>query len=441
MLGKHERRPFHSQQGIVDTKLGMYPQEWSIRRLSDVTDIRVSNVDKKRISGERPVLLCNYMDVLNNDYVHNQIEFMKATATESEMRKFALKAQDVIITKDSETREEIAECCVVIEDLENVVCGYHLAILGPKTDCVSGFFLKDILRSPTVHQQFVKFANGITRFGLTLSAIHGALVPLPPLPEQRKIAEILGTWDKVIALTEQLIAAKQQRKKGLMQQLLTGKRRFKEFTQSNDTYRTGLGDVPVDWGVVQVQDIAQVNAENLSERTDPDAMYLYIDLSSVDRGIISISQGRRHFADLPSRARRVLHKNDIIMATVRPNLLGFALCDFEPQGVLCSTGFALISSRNRFDSEFIYQSLYGDGIQRQVQGLVTGSNYPAINSSDVRKLKLLWPKAAAERKSIGAVLRACDDEIDLLGQKRDELRRQKKGLMQQLLTGRVRVKV
>lgn len=134
-----------------------------------------------------------------------------------------------------------------------------------------------------------------------------------------------------------------------------------------------------------------------------------------------------------------MHKGDVIMATVRPYLLGFAVCNFEARDVLCSTGFALISPKVPVDSNFIYQSLYGSITSRQVHALLTGSNYPAINSSDVKKLKFIWPQTVAERERIGNVLQACDQEIALLERKLAALKAQKRGLMQRLLTGRVRV--
>jgi type I restriction enzyme, S subunit len=212
----------HSQE-MKDTKLGVYPKEWSIRQLSDVVKIQVSYVDKKSKPSEHRVCLCNYMDVFNNDYVHNQMDFMEASATEAEIQKCALRAQDVVITKDSETREEIAESCVVTEDLKNVVCGYHLAILRPKKSSISGFFLKDALRSPQIHHQFVKSANGITRFGLTVPVIHNALIMVPQLEEQERIATVLQTCDREIELLERKRDALQRQKKGLMQRLLTGR--------------------------------------------------------------------------------------------------------------------------------------------------------------------------------------------------------------------------
>jgi type I restriction enzyme S subunit len=266
-------------------------------------------------------------------------------------------------------------------------------------------------------------------------------IPLPSFPEQCKITDLLNTVDQAIALTERRIEAARQRRKGLMQRLLTGRVRFPEFVQAQEFHQSKLGQVPVDWRVVPIQNVARVNAETLGSNSNPARHYLYIELSAVDKGNIVMPAERQRFADLPSRARRVLRKGDVIMATVRPNLLGFAVCDFEPQDVLCSTGFALISPEELSDSQFIYQSLYSDTVLRQVHGLLTGSNYPAINASEVKKLRLFWPESKDERKRIATVLQACDREIELLTQKRDTLQRQKKGLMQRLLTGRVRVEV
>jgi type I restriction enzyme S subunit len=260
------------------------------------------------------------------------------------------------------------------------------------------------------------------------SDITEQVVFVPPIEEQRKIAEILGTWDEAITLTERLIAAKQQRKKALMQQLLTGKVRF-----------GGVANKA--WQDVRLKEIATINANTLSGKSDPEHAYYYIDLASVNRGKIDFPTYKERFANLPSRARRILSKSDVIMSTVRPNLLGFAVCDFPTADVLCSTGFALITPHNSKNEKFIYQSLYGSYIQRQIDGLVTGSNYPAINSTEVKQMRILWPESDKERDLIGQVLSLCDEEITLLQQKAVALRKQKKGLMQQLLTGKVRVKV
>jgi len=105
------------------TKIGRIPEEWEVVGLKNTADIRFSNIDKKTIAGEQSVFLCIYLDVYNNDYITREINFMPATATEKEIKKFTLMKGDILLTKDSETPDDIAVPSVVIEDLENVLCG------------------------------------------------------------------------------------------------------------------------------------------------------------------------------------------------------------------------------------------------------------------------------------------------------------------------------
>ena len=98
---------------------------WSTYKLKDIADVRVSNVDKKTSNAETPVKLCNYMDVYLNDYVTKSIEFMAASASKSEIERFHLQAGDVIITKDSETPDDIGVPAVVTDSIDGLVCGYQ----------------------------------------------------------------------------------------------------------------------------------------------------------------------------------------------------------------------------------------------------------------------------------------------------------------------------
>lgn len=204
---------------------GFVKQQWFSTTLNEIADIILSNIDKKIKSGQQIVRLCNYTDVFNNDYITNSMPFMESSASEREIERFTLQKHDVIITKDSETSEEIAEPAVVIEDLTNVLCGYHLAILRPDASRVYGPFLKDLLMTPLVRYQFARKANGITRFGLTKDTIHGIRLTIPSPEEQHRIAAVLQTCDREIHLLQQKLAALQQQKKGLMQRLLTGELR------------------------------------------------------------------------------------------------------------------------------------------------------------------------------------------------------------------------
>ena len=135
-------------------------------KLGDTCEIIVSPVDKKTIDGELPVKLCNYTDVYYNNSIGSEIDFMDATAKSSEIEKFSLIENDVIITKDSEAPDDIGVPAYVKETIDNLLCGYHLAILRPKKQTI-GKYVCYALISPRAKYDFYRFANGITRFGLT----------------------------------------------------------------------------------------------------------------------------------------------------------------------------------------------------------------------------------------------------------------------------------
>lgn len=167
--------------------IGDIPEHWEVRRLRTMAAVRASSVDKNTNENEVPVMLCNYVDVYKNDRITSAIEFMKATATQEEVRAFELKSGDVIITKDSESWDDIAIPTFVPEALPGVVCAYHLALIRPFPGEIEGEFLFRAFSSDPVADQFRIAATGVTRFGLVQGAIKGAFFPLPPLDEQRAI--------------------------------------------------------------------------------------------------------------------------------------------------------------------------------------------------------------------------------------------------------------
>jgi type I restriction enzyme, S subunit len=196
--------------------------EWRTVKLIEVAEVIVSPVDKLTVDGETSVLLCNYTHVYHNIRITKALNFMIATATEKEIAKFTLIKGDVIITKDSETPNDIAVPSYVSEDLGNVVCGYHLSILRPRKNEIDGEYLSYLLSTAEIRYYFFTLANGATRFGLSVGSIEKAQFNLPPLPEQEKIAAVLSAADEEISTLEKQLAAYKQQKLGLMQQLLTG---------------------------------------------------------------------------------------------------------------------------------------------------------------------------------------------------------------------------
>jgi len=162
-----------------DSLLGRIPEEWKVVKLKDVADIRLSNVDKKTDLKGKIIQLCNYLEVYQNDYIIKGMNFMHASATNNEIKKFKISKGDVIITKDSEEYNDIAKPAYVRDEIENLICGYHLALIKPLNN-INGLFLSKVLSFRNVNIYFQQRANGITRFGLTKETITGAIIPLPP---------------------------------------------------------------------------------------------------------------------------------------------------------------------------------------------------------------------------------------------------------------------
>lgn len=207
----------------------------------------------------------------------------------------------------------------------------------------------------------------------------------------------------------------------------------------NTNYKNSpLGMIPNDWEVKHFGDIADIDSESLNSKTDKDYEFDYISLSDVDCDEFKIETSRQTFANAPSRAKRIVKKGDVLMSTVRPNLQGFSFIKDDVKDLIASTGFAVITAK-KCNNNFLYQYLFSSGITRQFYQLLVGSNYPAINSSDVRKLKIPLPPLP-EQKAIASILSTWDaaiqNNVQLIAQK--EL--YKKWLMQQLLTGKKRLK-
>jgi type I restriction enzyme, S subunit len=169
--------------------LGDVPLHWDIALVKHVADVRFSGVDKHSHDHETSVRLCNYTDVYKNDKITGDMDLMQATATAGEIARLTLKAGDVIITKDSETPDDIAVPAWVPVGLPGVVCAYHLGLLRPEPGRIEGEFLFRAIGSARIAEQFHVLATGVTRFALGKHDVKNAVIPLPPIGEQKVICK------------------------------------------------------------------------------------------------------------------------------------------------------------------------------------------------------------------------------------------------------------
>lgn len=295
----------------------------------------------------------------------------------------------------------------------------RLIVLKPKISIDARFFCEYI----NYGIEFAIESTGVPQ--LTAPQISNYLIPIPPKPEQRAIAQALSDVDGLLNALEALIAKKRAIKQAVMQQLLTGRTRLLEFSGA--------------WEMKRLGDVSDIDPENFTTNTNPNYKFNYISLEQVDSGKL-LGYSEEIFQTAPSRARRILRNGDVLMSTVRPNLMAHFFFQDQIPNAVCSTGFAVLrAKRNLSHPYFLFVQLFSKGVNDQITKILAGSNYPAINSRDVKLIEIPCPPQVSEQHAIASVLSDMDSEIAALEQRRDKTRAIKQGMMQELLTGRVRL--
>ncbi len=157
----------------------------------EIAEVFASSVNKKSVKREVPVKLCNYMDVYSNCNIYESMNFMKATAPKKEIARFKLYKNDVVITKDSEDPKDIAIPAYIAEDISDLICGYHLVIIRPDSQKISGRYLFHILNSRWARHAFIPFTQGTTRYGIVSYAYDKIKIPFLNMDQQVKFADTL----------------------------------------------------------------------------------------------------------------------------------------------------------------------------------------------------------------------------------------------------------
>lgn len=210
--------------------LGDIPVGWEVKRLKFVATIHASNVDKQSYEDEQEVLLCNYIDVYNNEFINDTLPFMKATASNEQMKKHRLHIGDVLITKDSEMPNDIGVPAYVKEIAKDLICGYHLYLIRTSNRNLIGEYLFRFLQSKNVNGYFETYANGVTRFGLGSYAVKSIFILVPSKEEQKQIADFLDAKtakiDKAVVLIESQIEKLKEYRSSLIYHAVTGKIRI-----------------------------------------------------------------------------------------------------------------------------------------------------------------------------------------------------------------------
>ena len=231
------------------------PDGWEVKPLGSAATCVVSSVDKLSREDEIPIRLCNYTDVYNSEFITLALDFMRATATEAEIAKFGLLVGDVIITTDSESWDDIGVPALVTEAADDLVCGYHLALIRPLKREMDGAFLLRCLQAKPIRVQLELMARGVTRSGIPKSDISAVRLPVPPLAQQRVIADYLSRetarLDSLLTAKQRVLGLLAERRVAQIARAVT--RGLDPHVQLRDSGVSWLGKVPAHWNIAPLR--------------------------------------------------------------------------------------------------------------------------------------------------------------------------------------------
>lgn len=386
------------------------PPEWREKRIYDVAELRTSNVDKKSAEEEIAVKLCNYVDVYYHDRITSELDFMEATATEAQVERFSLQKGDVVITKDSESPDDIGVPALIAESIPELVCGYHLTILRAFEASVDGHYLFYALASPLSAYQFYLAANGVTRFGLTYQGTKNIRIAFPPEAEQKQIAAFLdwktGQIDALIAKKQELIAKLKEKRLAVITQAVT--KGLDPKASLRDSSIPWLGKVPEHWEIMKYGYRTHVAEGQVDPEIEPYNEMLLIAPNHIESNtgrVLDLTTAQEQGA---ISGKYLVRKNDVVYSKIRPHLNKCVLATFNG---LCSADMYPIRTEKEMHSGFLVYWMLAQPFLDYATESSMRVAMPKLNRETLSAAPLVVPPLN-EQEQIAAFLDSATMKID-----------------------------
>lgn len=418
-------------KGYKQTELGVIPKDWDVRLFSFVFDMfpnntfprdcmnnshgKVHNIHYGDILIKYPTIVDieNYSLPYLNDYVKiNRPKFVQSG--------------DIIIADTAE--DETVGKCVEIKNVsdEKIVAGLHTFFCRPVIPFVSGW-LGYYINSSNYHNQLLPYITGIKVSSISRTSIQDTKLLVPPLAEQKAIAEALSDVDNLILALDKKIAKKKLIKQGAMQELLTGKKRLPGF--NDEWVEKKLGEIGYLLNGYAFK----------SKMYNSFGKYKIITIANVQKGRLILDDYNSILSipfDLQTHQR--LKKGDILISMT--GNVG-RVCKVDVENCLLNQRVGLfVLYKDKVDKSFIYTVLYASGFESAMIDSGQGAAQANISKKDIERFKFVMPSSLKEQQAIANILSDMDREIEELEGKREKYRFIKSGMMQKLLTGQIRLK-
>lgn len=369
-------------------------------KLSEVAKVEISSVDKKSKENETQVRLCNFTDVYYNWAITRQMEdsLMVATAKVKEIERFILKKGQVALTKDSETKFDIGISTYIADDFEDVILGYHCALITPDESKLNGKYLNAFMHSKYIQKYFENSASGSgQRYTLSLETLESMPLLLPSLEEQKKIGEIFSSLDKKIALNHAI----NKNLEALAKQLYDYW--FVQFDFPNEEgkpYKSSGGEmvwneklkrnIPEGWNVCSLNAHLEIKSgfPFKSDSYIQEGLYRVVTIKNVQDGYLDIN-GCDCLNEVPEKAK------DWIRLKVGDRLISLTgncgrLCVVTAENLLLNQRVGLLSCGDT-ELEYFYMMMQSNQFQNLCQNLANGAAQANLSPVELCKSKTLIP--------------------------------------------------
>jgi type I restriction enzyme, S subunit len=424
------------------TNANSFPKDWPIKKLADIgsTYGGLTNKSKEDFT-EGNSKFITYKNIYNNTFINtNELESVRIDKDEKQNK---VKYGDVFFTGSSETPDEVGISSVLLEEVDDVYLnsfcfGFRFNDLKKTIPEFYGYYF----RGPVFRNEVYPLAQGSTRFNLSKSEMVKLKVPVPPVKEQYKIAAIISSVDKAIEKTEAIIEQTEKVKKGLMQQLFTkgiGHTKFK---------KTEIGEIPEEWQIFALGDLCLLGPQNgvYKEKSEYGRGYQIVVLNDLYENEYFIAKPLDNLIDLSDKelSNYSLQEDDILVNRVSKQV----------EGVAKMTLFKLNNNKAVFESNMIRIRLdtkkclplfclffsHSDIYKKQIMKVAKVSSQTSISQDGIKNIRVPVPPIT-EQYQIVSIIESIIQKEDKEKEKLNYLQKFKKGLMQVLLTGKVRVKV
>lgn len=411
------------KEGYQKSPVGIFPSDWKIKRLKKVADFSNGKGHEKYIDE------AGQFSVVNSKFVSTSGEVVKFSKKNLSP---LFKGDIAMVMSDIPNGKAIAKCFLI--DIENKYTLNQRICAIQASEQINTKFLFYVLNR---NKYYLAFDNGVSQTNLRKDEVLDCPIQVPPLPEQQKIAEILSTVDAKIEIIDQQISETSELKKGLMQRLLTkgiGHTKFKD---------SALGEIPESWEVKRFGETLISSPQygaNASAIPFGKDTFRYIRITDIlENGNLTNDK----IVGIPKidGLQYKLSQDDILIArtgnTVGKSFLydvKYGDCSFAGYLIRFRTDTSILLSN--YILQFLHSNIYWNWIESTIR---TGAQ-PNVNSKEYQSMQIALPPVK-EQQQIAEILSSVDDKLQVLSEKKVTYQELKQGLMQQLLTGKVRVKV